>query len=107
MPASCITVRSTTSGSFVLRELNFNRDRFVSAWDDLSHPYPKAEDVYVRSNSANLEEEFADLGLSNFFIAHQRVACCKLDCLQLMALQVCSLSSLFYPRSHLYRPVFY
>src|SRR5882762_5014616 len=92
MPASQISIRSTAGGSFVLRESNFNRDRFVSAWDDLSHPYPKAEDVYLCSNAANPEEEFADLSLSDFFIAHRRVAHRKLDCLQLTACQVCSLS---------------
>src|SRR5882762_7760422 len=88
MPASRISVCLTASGSFVLRESNFNRDRFVSARDDLSRPYPMAEDIYVRSNTANPDEEFADLGLSDFFIAHRRVAHRKLDCLQLTALQV-------------------
>src|SRR5882762_5499406 len=92
MPASQISICSTAGGSFVLRELNFNRDRFVSAWDDLSRSYPKAEDVYLCSNTANLKEEFTDLGLSDFFITHRRVVHHKLDCLQLTALQVCSLS---------------
>src|SRR5882762_10095140 len=97
MPASRISIRSTAGGSFVLRESNFNRDRFVSARDDLSRPYPRAEDVYLRSDAANPEEEFANLGLSDFFIAHQRVARCKLDCLQLTALQVSSYFSIVLP----------
>ena len=94
MPASRISVRSGANGSFVLRESNFNRDRFVSARDDLSRPYPKAEDIYLRSDNTSAEEEFADLGLSDFFIAHRRVARRKLDCLQLTALQV-SFSNLY------------
>src|SRR5882762_2155284 len=97
MPASRISVCLTASGSFVLRESNFNRDRFVSARDDLSRPYPMAEDIYVRSNTANPDKEFADLGLSDFFIAHRRVAHRKLDCLQLTALQVSLLSLLLLP----------
>src|SRR5882762_5511949 len=94
MPTSRISIRSGAHGSFVLRESNFNRDRFVSARDDLSRPYPKAEDVYLRSDNVSSEEEFADLGLSDFFIAHRRVARRKLDCLQLTALQV-SFSDLY------------
>ena len=107
MPASRISVHSTTGGSFILRESNFNRDRFVSARDDLSRPYPKAEDIYLRSDNASPEEEFADLGLSDFFIAHQRVARRKLDCLQLTALQVSLLLLLLFPLSRSYRPVYY
>src|SRR5882762_781160 len=103
MPASQISIRSTAGGSFVLRESNFNRDRFVSARDDLSHPYPKAEDVYLRSSSVDPEEEFANLGLSDFFIAHRRVACRKLDCLQLTALQVSLYLYSYYPLSRSYR----
>src|SRR6267378_5625794 len=100
MPASRISICSGAHGSFVLRESNFNRDRFVSARDDLSRPYPKAEDVYLRSDNVSSEEEFADLGLSDFFIAHRRVVRCKLDCLQLTALQV-SFSHLYsYSLSH-------
>ena len=97
MPASRISIRSGAHGSFVLRESNFNRDRFVSAQDDLSRPYPKAEDVYLQSDASNPEEEFADLGLSDFFIAHRRVARRKLDCLQLTALQVSFSSLLLLP----------
>src|SRR5882762_11695536 len=97
MPTSRISVHSTAGGSFILRESNFNRDRFVSARDDLSRPYPKAEDVYLRSDTASPDEEFTDLGLSNFFIAHRRVARHKLDCLQLTALQVSLLPLLLLP----------
>src|SRR5882762_5413076 len=107
MPASRISICSGANGSFVLRESNFNRDRFVSARDDLSRPYPKAEDVYLQSDASNPEEEFADLGLSDFFIAHRRVARRKLDCLQLTALQVSFFFHSYFPLSWTYRPVCY
>jgi hypothetical protein len=40
-------------------------------------------DIYVRSNSLNQGETFADLGLNDFFVAHRRVAHCHLERLDL------------------------
>ena len=42
-------------------------------------PYPDIEDVFNRSNSAVVEDDdFADIGLSNFLLAQRRIACHKL-----------------------------
>ena len=74
----------TSSGSFVMRVSLHNRDRFSSAWDDLSCPYPSYEDVYLHSNTSNLgSDEFQDLGLNDFLVAQRWVARRKLECLQL------------------------
>ena len=55
MPAQWNTYQSIApSGSFVMRASLHNRDRFSSARDDLSHPYPSYEDVYFHSNTSNL-----------------------------------------------------
>ena len=54
MPAQRNTYQSiVSSGSFVMRAFLHNRDRFSSARDDLSRPYPSYEDVYLRSNTSN------------------------------------------------------
>ena len=68
MPAQQDAYHSmTSSGSFVMRASLHNRDQFSSAQDDLSHPYPSYEDVYLRSNTSNLgSDEFQDLGLNDF-----------------------------------------
>ena len=89
MPAQCNAYHSTTSpGSFVIRASLHNRDRFSSARDDLSHPYPSYEDVYLCSNTSNLgSDEFQDLGLNDFLVAQRRVARRKLECLQLTPYQ--------------------
>ena len=65
-----------------------NRDQFSSARDDLSHPYPSYEDVYLHSNTSNLGlDEFQDLGLNDFLVAQRRVARQKLEHLQLTPYQ--------------------
>ena len=67
MPAQRNTYQSlASSGSFVMRASLHNRDRFSSARDDLSRPYPSYEDVYLRSNMSNPgSDEFQDLGLND------------------------------------------
>src|SRR5258705_2497255 len=95
MPAqrSSSTRASSLGGSFVEGSSSHNQHRHSSAWDDLSRPYPSERDVYRRSNIHNPDEdEFADLGLSNFFIAHCRVARRKLERLQLSSYQAGLLS---------------
>ena len=66
MPAQRNTYQSiAASGSFVMRASLHNRDRFSSARDNLSRPYPSYEDVYLRSNTSNPgSDEFQDLGLN-------------------------------------------
>ena len=65
-----------------------NRDRFSSARDDLSRPYPSYEDVYLRSNMSNPgSDEFQDLGLNDFLVAQRQVARRKLERLQLTPYQ--------------------
>ena len=65
-----------------------NRDRFSSARDNLSRPYPSYEDVYLCSNTSNLgSDEFQDLGLNDFLVAQRQVARQKLECLQLTPYQ--------------------
>ena len=78
----------TSSGSFVMRASLHNRDRFSSARDDLSHPYPSYKDVYLCSNTSNPgSDEFQDLGLNDFLVAQRQVARRKLECLQLTPYQ--------------------
>src|SRR5882724_2488991 len=94
MPAQRSSTRaSSSSGSFVEGSSSHNQHRHSSARDDLSRPYPSEHDVYRRSNIHNPDEdEFADLGLSDFFIAHRRVARRKLERLQLSSYQAGLLS---------------
>src|SRR5882724_1616003 len=94
MPAQhSSTCASSTGGSFVEGSSSHNQHRFSSARDDLSCPYPSDCDVYRRSNTHNPDEdEFADVGLSNFFIAHCCVARHKLEHLQLTPYQAGLLS---------------
>ena len=89
MPAQGNTYQSiASSGSFVMRASLHNRDRFSSARDDLSHPYPSYEDVYLCSNTSNpSSDEFQDLGLNDFLVAQRRVARRKLEHLQLTPYQ--------------------
>ena len=89
MPAQRNAYHSiTSSGSFVMRASLHNRDRFSSARDDLSRPYPSYEDVYLRSNSSNPGlDEFQDLGLNNFLVTQRRVVRRKLEHLQLTPYQ--------------------
>ena len=77
-----------SSGSFVMRASLHNRDRFSSARDNLSHPYPSYEDVYPHSNTSNPGSDvFQDLGLNDFLVAQRRVARRKLEHLQLTPYQ--------------------
>ena len=65
-----------------------NRDRFSSARDDLSRPYPSYKDVYLRSNMSNPgSDEFQDLGLNDFLVTQRQVARRKLERLQLAPYQ--------------------
>src|SRR5882724_11897265 len=93
MPAQRSTRASSTGGSFVEGSSSHNQHRYTSARDNLSRPYPSERDVYHRSNVHNPDEdEFADLRLSDFFIAHRRVARRKLERLQLSSYQAGLLS---------------
>ena len=76
MPAQRNAYQSIASlGSFVMRASLHNRDRFSSARDDLSRPYPSYEDVHLRSNTSNPgSDEFQDLGLNDFLVTQRRVA---------------------------------
>ena len=89
MPAQRNTCHSiTSSGSFVMRASLHNRDRFSSARDDLSRPYPSYEDVYLRSNTSNPgSDEFQDLRLNDFLVAQRWVARRRLEHLQLTPYQ--------------------
>ena len=89
MPAQHNAYQSiASSGSFVMRASLHNRDRFSSARDDLSRPYPSYEDVYLRSNTSNPgSDEFQNLGLNDFLVAQRRVARQKLERLQLTPYQ--------------------
>src|SRR5882724_4090103 len=85
MPAQCSASTRATSigGSFVEGTSSHNQHHFASARDNLSHPYPTNHNVYHHSNTHNPDnDEFADLGLSDFFLAHRRVARRKLERLQ-------------------------
>ena len=89
MPAQRNTYQSiASSGSFIMRASLHNRDRFSSARDNLSRPYPSYEDVYLCSNMSNPgSDEFQDLGLNDFLVAQRRVARRKLEHLQLTPYQ--------------------
>ena len=78
MPPYHLSTQASSTGG----ESSHNRHRFTCARDDLSRPYPSAQDIYVRSNTYNSLEEFSDLSLSDFFIAHRRVARRKLERLE-------------------------
>ena len=89
MPAQRNAYQSiASSGSFVMRASLHNRDRFSSARDDLSCPYPSYEDFYLHSNTSNPgSDEFQDLGLNDFLVAQRQVARQKLEHLQLTPYQ--------------------
>ena len=89
MPAQRNAYQSLlSSGSFVMRASLHNRDRFSSARDDLSCPYPSYKDVYLRSNMSNPgSDEFQDLGLNDFLVTQRQVARRKLERLQLTPYQ--------------------
>ena len=62
---------------------SFNQHNFWTACGSLSVPYPSAEEAFRLSNTHAPTNDFSSLGLSDFFIAHQRVACHRLDRLSL------------------------
>ena len=94
MPASRLPITASSSrGSYIVRESSHNQHCFTHARDDASRPYPSANDVYVRSISSNVDQdEFSDLGLSDFFLVHRRVARRSLERLQLSPYQAGLLS---------------
>ena len=62
---------------------SFNQHNFRTARGSLLVPYPSAEEAFRWSNSHAPTNDFSTLGLSDFFIAHQRVARHRLDRLSL------------------------
>ena len=61
----------------------FNQHNFRTARGSLSVPYPSVEEAFRWSNSHAPTNDFSTLGLSDFFIAHRRVARHRLDHLSL------------------------
>ena len=62
---------------------SFNQHNFRTAHGSLLVPYPSAEEAFRWSNSHAPTNDFSTLGLSDFFIAHRRVARHRLDRLSL------------------------
>ena len=62
---------------------SFNQHNFRTARGSLLVPYPSAEEAFRASNTHAPTDDFSSLGLSDFFIAHRRVARCRLDRLSL------------------------
>src|ERR1700743_115258 len=62
---------------------SYNQHNFRTAHGSLLVPYPSAEEAFRLSNTHAPLDDFSSLGLSDFFIAHQRVARRCLDCLSL------------------------
>ena len=60
-----------------------NQHNFHTACGSLLVPYPSAEEAFRFSNTHSPSDDFSSLGLSDFFIAHRRVACHRLDRLSL------------------------
>ena len=60
-----------------------NLTRARRARRDASRPYPSCVEVYTRSDMAECEDEFEDLFLNDFILAHKRVARRRLDRLEL------------------------
>ncbi|KAF9791286.1 hypothetical protein BJ322DRAFT_1017816 [Thelephora terrestris] len=69
--------RRSTSYSPV-QENNYNIDRFSHAHRDSSRPYPTLGNVMDRTNTADPNEGFTDLGFRDFIQASRRVSRCKL-----------------------------
>ena len=61
----------------------YNQHNFRFAHGSLLVPYPSAEETFCLSNTHAPANDFSSLGLSDFFIAHQRVARRRLDRLSL------------------------
>ena len=62
---------------------SYNQHNFHTARGSLLVPYPSAEEAFRLSNTHAPTNDFSSLGLSDFFIAHRRVAHRRLDCLSL------------------------
>ena len=62
---------------------SYNQHNFRTARGSLLVPYPSTEEAFRASNTHTLTDDFSSLGLSDFFIAHRRVARCCLDHLSL------------------------
>ena len=62
---------------------SYNQHNFHTARGSLSVPYPSAKEAFRFSNTHAPSDDFSSLGLSDFFIAHQRVARRRLDRLSL------------------------
>ena len=89
MPATRLPSHSSSSmGSYITRDSDFNRHGFTTRRDDPSHPYPSARDMYACStSSAHDQDEFSDLGLSDLFVVGRRIARRRLKHLQLTPFQ--------------------
>ena len=62
---------------------SYNQHNFRTARGSLLVPYPSAKEAFCWSNTHAPTNDFSSLGLSDFFIAHRRVACSRLDRLSL------------------------
>ena len=76
----------------IITESEFNLHRFRVARNDATKPYPTSQEVYQRSDTSHPESDFANLGLSDFFVVNRRVARRKLELLSLESYQVGLLS---------------
>ena len=65
------------------RTNNFNIARNQYARRSRSDPYPKFEDVYRRSDTFNHADGFTDLYVRDFVYTHARIACRRLQTLEL------------------------
>ena len=63
---------------------SYNQHNFRTARGSLLVPYPSAEEAFRASNTHAPSDDFSSLGLSDFFIAHRRVARHRLDHLSLL-----------------------
>src|ERR1700743_3350616 len=62
---------------------SYNQHNFRTAHGSLLVPFPPPEEAFCWSNSHAPTNDFSTLGLSDFFIAHRRVARRRLDRLSL------------------------
>ena len=62
---------------------SYNQHNFRTSCGSLSVPYPSTEESFRSSNTHAPTDDFSSLGLSDFFIAHRRVAHSRLDRLSL------------------------
>src|SRR6202789_1879583 len=84
---------SASRHSFLFTDADYNRHGFRYSQADRARPYPSARDVYVCSNTNSPgEDTFSDLGLNDLMLVHKRVACRKLERLQLEGYQAGLLS---------------